>query len=526
MPEVPEDSKQYINSEFVRRLEAIDPPTVDILVETEPGRAGEIADQVTQLEKSSIGEVGIINGQYFPAVVPQQTIPNVARIDGVVSVSQDQPAGVMGLRELTESLPIPTTEDDPILGSASDFLYNQFGPDDPFVQNVRIGTVEVPRFNFTQMPPGNPFEAAESFISQNSDVNVSGEELIPTSECVGWIRDSTLTDGAIAADTAVAVIDTGHTTTEPENGGRSPHLESHVPGEPPLDMMGHGSWCTNMVTGNPAPGAWGRTAGVAPGSVYAHFKALNTFPGFGKTSWILKSMSRALDWGADVISMSLGGVQQGAIHEDPFSRFIRDNCKENAGDEDGAIFVVAAGNSGPEKFTIGSPGIAPNALTVASWSLTDKAPAVFSSRGPQGDYYKDKPDELSQDISNFGAIEAVKPDVAAPGGGRHNSEKAEEKDELLFQSSLGWYDGLKDGLKDGRANMKGTSMATPAVAGLVKRLYDARIIDTAMEVKQVMQSRGTVAQYPDAAQNANATESGKNVAVGFGPIRESLFAPQ
>ena len=98
-------------------------------------------------------------------------------------------------------------------------------------------------------------------------------------------------------------------------------------------------------------------AGVAPNSIYGHFKALNTFPGFGKTSWILKAMNAALEWGADVISMSLGGQQQGRVGEDPYTRFIEANCKENAGDEDGAIFVVAAGNAGADGYTIGSPGV-------------------------------------------------------------------------------------------------------------------------------------------------------------------------
>lgn len=525
MPEVPDDSKQYINSEFARRLEEIDPPKVNILVETEDNRAQEISEAVTGFDGASLGRTGIINGKYFPATVPQETIPDVARLDGVVKVHQDQPAGVMGLRRRVRQLPVPTTEDDPLLTAASDFLYNTLGPKDDFVPNVRIGTTEVPRVNFTQVPPGNPVQIAQTFVSENSDTNLTGEEIIPTEEAVAWIRDDGLTDEMVADDTKVAVIDTGHSPTEPTNGGRTPKLESWVPGEPPLDMMGHGSWCTNMAVGNSAPGAWGRTAGVAPESAYGHFKALNTFPGFGRTSWILKSMDRAVEWGADVISMSLGGTQQGPVDEDPYARFINENCKENLGVEEGAIFVVAAGNSGPGRFTIGSPGVAPKALTVGSWSLTDGAPAVFSSRGPQGSHYDGKPDELESDIAEFGADEVVKPDVAAPGGGRRSDEKSVEKGELLFQTSVGWYDGLKDGLKDGRASMKGTSMATPAVAGLVKRLYDGGVIDTAAEVKQVVNDRAPVEEYPRAAPGANETRNGKNVSVGFGPIRESLFSP-
>ena len=300
---------------------------------------------------------------------------------------------------------------------------------------------------------------------------------------------------------------------------------SATPGEPPQDLHGHGSWCTYTVAGKPSPSSWGTCRGVAEGAQYGHFKALNSFPGFGKTSWILKAMERALDWGADVISMSLGGTQQGGVTEDPYCRFIRKNCKENAGDEEGAIFVVAAGNSGPDRYRIGSPGVAPKALTVASWSLTDAAPAVFSSRGPQGEWYEDNREAFNADRKEVGADEFVKPDCCAPGGGRSNQDRSDAEGELLFQSTTGWYDGLRDGLKDNRASMRGTSMATPAVAGLVKRLYDAGIVTTAGEVKQVVRDQGEVDEYPEAASGANATVSGKNIAVGHGPARESLFQP-
>lgn len=458
MPTIPDDAKPKINSEFVRRLEAVDPPTLDVLVETEPGRAGELTGKVLEIQGVSLGWTGIISGKYFPAVVPQERIPDVARLDGVVTVHQDQPAGVMDSDIRGRDFPFLTTERDPIRTALSDALYEAFDPSDEFGFSHSIGRVEVPRFNFAQLPPGDPLQTAFKVGDKVTGEGLSGEKIIPTAEAVEWTRNSNLTDGAIKNTTKVAIIDTGHSPTEPENGGRAPHLESMVPGEPPLDMMGHGSWCTNMVTGYPAPGPWGTTVGVAPGSVYGHFKALNTFPGFGKTSWIMKAMERALNWGADVISMSLGGTQQGAVGEDPYTRFIADNCKENAGDEDGAIFVVAAGNAGPDTWTIGSPGISPHALTVASWSLTDEAPAIFSSRGPQGSYYSDKADEFESDMAEYGADRFVKPDVAAPGGGRDNQDRTDTADEILFQSSVGWYDGLKDGLKDNRASMKGTCL--------------------------------------------------------------------
>lgn len=65
----------------------------------------------------------------------------------------------------------------------------------------------------------------------------------------------------------------------------------------------------------------------------------------------------------------------------------------------GIIPVVAAGNSGPARYTIGSPGAAAKAITVAAMADPNELGfglASFSSRGPTRD-------------------ERVKPDIAAPG---------------------------------------------------------------------------------------------------------------
>ena len=537
MPRIPEDARAKLNTGFAERLERVDPPFLDVLVQTRKGEAQGVADRLTQLDEVTLGSKGIIADEYIAATVPEAALSDIARIPGVTLIHQDQPVSIQQMptpadisnlapQVLAGDVHLPLLDYNPVADYLSDSLFNFAAASDTYVGDVRISDVEVPRVNFSQLPPGNPLRTATVALDRALGGGLSGETIIPTVEVVSWMRNSPLTNAAIRNDTKVGIIDTGHTPLEPENGGRAPLLQSFVDGEPGLDLMGHGSWCTNMVTGEASPGIWGTTAGVAPGSNYAHFKALNTFPGFGMTSWILAAMEAALEWGADVISMSLGGVQQGDVDEDPYCQFIRDNCKENAGDEDGAIFVVAAGNSGPDEYTIGSPGVAPKALTVGAWSLTDEAPSVFSSRGPQGAYYKDKPQDYEEDLAKYGAFEFVKPDITAPGGGRKNSALAGESDEVLFQGTTGWYDGMIDGLKDNKASMKGTSMATPAAAGLVKRLYDAGIIKTAAEVKQVVSDRAVVAEYEEAADGANVTEQGKNIAVGFGQFREAMFEPR
>lgn len=525
MTEHDEETEKVLNSEFARRLREQGGSTIDVLVETEPGKASEVANRLPGLSGVSLGSAGVVSEDFIAAAVPSEMLPEVAHIDGVVKVHQDQLVGVKAGSRGFPQLPFLRPENDPIAEAVSNAVFDLGSVEDKYVGKVGISEVEMPQVNLAALPPGNPVKGLASIADQTFDLGITGEEYIPTQELYDWIRDAHLLDAYDGSMTKLSVIDTGHTPVPPANGGRVPHMESMVPGEPPTDFLGHGSWCTYTAVGKPSPSTWGTCRGVADGAEYAHFKALNSFPGFGMTSWILKAMERSREWGADIISMSLGGDQQGPLDEDPYARFIRRRCKENAGDEDGSIFVVAAGNSGPDRWTIGSPGVSEKALTVGAWSMKDGSPSFYSSRGPQGDWYDNNPDEFRSHLSKYGSDEFVKPDVTVPGGGRESKAKNDDEGELLHQVSTGWMEGLYDGIKDTRGLMKGTSMSTPAAAGLVALLYEAGIVETAADVKEVVDRRGEVDDYPLAAENANTEEGGKNIAVGFGPFRESLFSP-
>lgn len=524
MVDLPEDSRKYVNTGFAERLDEIDPEFANVIIEARDGQLERALADLRGFEGVDISEGRISDGRFIPATVPEESIPDISRLSAVELVHQDQLSGILNPLPALRDVPFLTPENDPIRTKASDWVFESFTPDDQYLGSMVIDEVEVPRFNFAQIPPGDPVQTALAAFDKITGSETDGKLHIPTSDVVDWILDGDVLSDTAPNDSKTAILDTGHTPLPDANGLRAPKLFSKVPGEVPFDYLGHGSWCTNMAVGREAPSAHGSVGGVAPGATYSHVKCLNSFPGVGRTSWILAAMDEALSWGADVISMSLGGEQQGPVEEDPYARFIRRNCKENAGDEDGAIFVVAAGNSGPDGYTIGSPGVAPEAITVGSWSLTDDAPAVFSSRGPQGAWYVDHPDRYKRDLGSADSDMFVKPDVVAPGGGRENEEKTSDADELLHQVSTGWMEGMYDGLRDARGSMKGTSMATPGVDGLVYRLYDEGIISTAADVKTVVRDKAKVEEYTQAAEGANTTASGKNVAVGFGPIRESLFA--
>jgi subtilisin family serine protease len=219
----------------------------------------------------------------------------------------------------------------------------------------------------------------------------------------------------------VAVLDTGIDAAHPDFGGRIKTTASFVPGQDVTDRHGHGTHVASTIAGTGAASA-GKEKGVAPGADLHIGKVLND-DGMGLDSWIVAGMEwAARDQHAKVVSMSLGsGPTDGT---DPLSTAVNELSAET-----GALFVIAAGNSGPDPYSVSAPGAADAALTVGAVDGADRL-ATFSSRGPRmGD-------------SN------LKPDLTAPGVGvlAARSQYAPE--------GTGSYQ-----------TMSGTSMATPHVAG-------------------------------------------------------------
>ncbi|MEU9384963.1 S8 family serine peptidase, partial [Streptomyces sp. NPDC048279] len=223
----------------------------------------------------------------------------------------------------------------------------------------------------------------------------------------------------------VAVLDTGIDAAHPDFAGRIAASRSFVPDQDVTDRHGHGTHVASTVAGTGAASG-GKEKGVAPGASLHIGKVLDN-DGSGQDSWILAGMEWATrDQHAKIVSMSLGGAPTDGT--DPLSQAVNRLSAET-----GALFVIAAGNSGPAPYSIGAPGAADAALTVGAVNGPGKGVdqlAAFSSRGPRvGD-------------------NAVKPDLTAPG-----------VDILAARSQ---YAPEGEGAYQ---TMSGTSMATPHVAG-------------------------------------------------------------
>jgi subtilisin family serine protease len=221
----------------------------------------------------------------------------------------------------------------------------------------------------------------------------------------------------------VAVLDTGVDATHADLSGKVAEAENFTDSADTVDRVGHGTHVAATIAGTGAASD-GSRRGVAPGADLLVGKVLND-EGIGYESWVIAGMEWAVQSGAKVVSMSLGGDPTDGT--DPLSEAV-----DRLTDESGALFVVAAGNDGPTEGSIGAPGSASAALTVGAVDR-DENLADFSGRGPrQGDY-------------------ALKPEITAPGVG------------IVAARAAGTAMG--DPVDDAYTAASGTSMATPHVAG-------------------------------------------------------------
>jgi subtilisin family serine protease/chitodextrinase len=265
----------------------------------------------------------------------------------------------------------------------------------------------------------------------------------------------------------VAVIDTGVDYTHPDLGGCFGPNCKVIGGydfisndSDPMDDQGHGTHVAATIAGN------GLLKGVAYDAKILAYKVCASYgcPG----SAIISAIQRAVDPNqdgnpvdhADIISMSLGGDGN---PDDSMSTAV-DNATLN-----GIVSVIAGGNSGPTASTIGSPGTARTAITVAascktaqigSLSYCADPIASFSSRGPL----------------IYNGVDIQKPDVSAPG---------------VLICAARWasaFSGAPTCFDNQHIRISGTSMATPHVAGAVALMKQANPSLTPALIKSQLKS--------------------------------------
>lgn len=218
------------------------------------------------------------------------------------------------------------------------------------------------------------------------------------------------------------------------------------------DDNGHGTHVCGIIGGD-GSSSQGRLRGMAPSCQLIPVKVLDR-KGNGYASDVLAGLrwirQHKEEYQIRVVNISVGSFSRRNMSEN--SALVRG---VNEAWDDGLVVVVAAGNMGPEKGTITTPGISRKVITVGC-SDDYKAVNVMGSR--------------MVNYSGRGPTSACicKPDIVAPGAS------------ITSCSRLGGY-----------TSKSGTSMSTPIVSGAIALLLEKYPDMTNRDVKLFLKDHST-----------------------------------
>lgn len=210
----------------------------------------------------------------------------------------------------------------------------------------------------------------------------------------------------------------------------------------PWDYEGHGTFVAGLIAGS-----WKDKDGIAGVNPLARIMIVKAISNLGKSraSYVAQAITYAVDNGARVINLSVGGRGLSAL----------EGIAIDYAYQKGAVLVVASGNEGINNADFGFGGNT-KVLTVGATGLKDEHP----------------------NFSNWGAVS-----VAAPGIDIL-SLRARRTDVLLNVENSGYTDGKAFVGADKRHyRASGTSFATPLVAGLASLMIAN---DPSLTNRQVM----------------------------------------
>lgn len=218
-------------------------------------------------------------------------------------------------------------------------------------KNIQINRIEVQRQPFSYEPRG-----------PESIKLIGGEKV----RGIFDKKNRRLTGRGIT----VGVIDTGVDYTHPDlqknySGGhdlvdndKDPMETTPKQGRPTL----HGTHVAGIIAAN------GKMKGVAPEAKIVAYRALGP-GGSGTTEQVLAAIDQAAKDKVDIVNLSLGNSINGP--DLPISMAI------NKLTEKGIVAVVSSGNSGPNRWTVGSPGTAAKGISVGASTPNLKIPYII-----------------------------------------------------------------------------------------------------------------------------------------------------
>ena len=174
----------------------------------------------------------------------------------------------------------------------------------------------------------------------------------------------------------IAVIDTGVNFAHPDfvtDGKNSDLLKGYDFVEMdsfPQDTNGHGTQVAGIISAN------GQLRGIAPEAEIFAYRVSDDGESVPSTL-IVDAIKRAMQDDVDIINISLGVN----MTHSQIERTVNDAIKN------GIVVVAAAGNSGPDPNSIGSPGSNPNAITVGA-TYNNRESSMVSTLQIGGEHFQ------------------------------------------------------------------------------------------------------------------------------------------
>jgi len=258
------------------------------------------------------------------------------------------------------------------------------------------------------------------------------------------------------------------------------------------DDNAHGTHVAGIIAGN-GRSSYGEHVGLAPEANIIGVKVLDEH-GRGKAADALAGIQWVLDnqkkYNIRVVNLSIGTEDLGSM--DPLVRSV-----ETLWDA-GVVVVIAAGNNGPNYFSITSPGISRKVITVGASDDNIKThiwgsqKINFSGRGPTSECI-------------------IKPDILAPGTDIIST--------LSTSRELGRERKKQLNIINGNyVKMSGTSMACPFVTGAVALFLQNFPNSEPNDVKLALKRSAVDLNYPKNRQgwglidvNKFVTQEPKNI---------------
>lgn len=228
------------------------------------------------------------------------------------------------------------------------------------------------------------------------------------------------------------------------------------------DDNGHGTHVCGIIAGN-GKHSEGRYRGIAPGAHLIVGKVLDS-SGNGSIPHILDAIRWVIDnrqlYNIRILNISVGSESTDVDEEK--SILVQ---SVNAAWDNGITVIVAAGNNGPKRMSVTSPGISRKVITVGS-SDDDKAIMLGGNR--------------IHNYSGRGPTKRMipKPDIVAPGSD-------------IISCCPPYY-----GNSSGYTARSGTSMATPIVSGAAALFLGKYPEMTNEQVKYYLQNTATDLHLP------------------------------